>query len=416
MQLIDVKQIHPNPMQPRNKKADVADLLESMGKVGLVQPIVIVKNGDGYAIIAGHRRFSAAVALGWDKIECDIIDPGDEKLDIARIMTTEVHQGLTGKERALGYQTMIDLGWADEDIIAVSGSNSNDLAAARTLATAKKKLVEKMPPQATLEEMAALVEFDGNSYAIADLTQYIGTDNFVHRLSYQRQERDRRAKVQEATEYLKRTEIRQVPQEYSWKNGVLQLDDWRLKLTPKKHAKCPGHCAYVDHQSDIHYFCDQPMAHGIEISGGVGPKTDEVKALDRLKRQMRALYRASAPVRREFIIGQLKVKPLDPGLLDWAYAWATQHGVPAFNAYNTKTKDYTTSKDVRIRFVAICVSEAENTMEQWVTVQGCVDIKSLNLWLVSYLKVLGKMGYPLSDHEKAAIAGTEYVPVEAKDA
>lgn len=65
---IELKKIHSNPLQPRGAKVDVTDLVESLPVVGLIQPIVVAKNSDGYVVITGHRRLASdhelAVAQG----------------------------------------------------------------------------------------------------------------------------------------------------------------------------------------------------------------------------------------------------------------------------------------------------------------------------------------------------------------
>jgi ParB family chromosome partitioning protein len=120
---VAVETIKPNPLQPRTKNPVVTDLVDSMAKVGLVQPIIVAKQGDGYMLIAGHRRLAAAKRLKWAEIEADIVNLADPKFDIARIMAeNEVRTDLTGKERVLGFQTMIEHGWSDKDMSAVTAA------------------------------------------------------------------------------------------------------------------------------------------------------------------------------------------------------------------------------------------------------------------------------------------------------
>ena len=48
---------------------------KSLIEEGLLQPIVVTKkDDDGYMIIAGERRFRAALIAGWEEIECKILD------------------------------------------------------------------------------------------------------------------------------------------------------------------------------------------------------------------------------------------------------------------------------------------------------------------------------------------------------
>lgn len=74
---IRLEKIRPSESQPRQeRKKGVEELAESLGKDGLLQPILVTKQSDEefYTIIAGERRFHAASLLKWPEIECKILD------------------------------------------------------------------------------------------------------------------------------------------------------------------------------------------------------------------------------------------------------------------------------------------------------------------------------------------------------
>ncbi|MCG6169836.1 ParB/RepB/Spo0J family partition protein [Leptospira sp. FAT2] len=66
---IALSDISPNPTQPRVfGREDVSDLVESMKRLGLIEPIVVKKQGKKYQIVAGERRYQAARILKWNTI------------------------------------------------------------------------------------------------------------------------------------------------------------------------------------------------------------------------------------------------------------------------------------------------------------------------------------------------------------
>ncbi|WP_061230623.1 ParB/RepB/Spo0J family partition protein [Leptospira interrogans] len=66
---IQLSDIVPNPSQPRVfGKEEVSDLVESMKRLGLIEPIVVRKSGKKYQIVAGERRYQAAKILKWNTI------------------------------------------------------------------------------------------------------------------------------------------------------------------------------------------------------------------------------------------------------------------------------------------------------------------------------------------------------------
>ena len=53
------------------RDSDVGDLVNSIGEVGLLQPIVVTTDN---IIISGHRIFKAIQSLGWAEVECEVKD------------------------------------------------------------------------------------------------------------------------------------------------------------------------------------------------------------------------------------------------------------------------------------------------------------------------------------------------------
>ncbi len=77
---LKVKDILPNKNQPRLfNKNKVDDLVESITRLGLIEPIVVRKVGLRYEIVAGERRFNAVKKLGWDELPAIITDADEEK-------------------------------------------------------------------------------------------------------------------------------------------------------------------------------------------------------------------------------------------------------------------------------------------------------------------------------------------------
>src|SRR6185436_1604776 len=63
-------QIAPNPYQPRKtfNEASIEELARSVKQHGIVQPLVVTRSGDRYKLIAGERRFRAAVKAGLSSV------------------------------------------------------------------------------------------------------------------------------------------------------------------------------------------------------------------------------------------------------------------------------------------------------------------------------------------------------------
>lgn len=107
---LHVDRIKANPFQPRTVWDDqqLTDLAASIKENGIIQPIIVRKDTDGYEIIAGERRFRAACMAGLKKVpvlERQATD--DEMLELA--LVENIHRAdLNPIERAKAYQRFIE--------------------------------------------------------------------------------------------------------------------------------------------------------------------------------------------------------------------------------------------------------------------------------------------------------------------
>lgn len=79
---IDIDKIIPNPFQPRKHfdQESLSELSASIEKHGLIQPIIVIKKGNGYTLIAGERRLRATKLLGKDSIKAIVANLEDQNL------------------------------------------------------------------------------------------------------------------------------------------------------------------------------------------------------------------------------------------------------------------------------------------------------------------------------------------------
>ena len=85
---ISVNLIDNNPGQPRKQfnEEKLNELAESISQHGIVQPLIVMRNGERYTIIAGERRFRAARIAGIDEVPAIVRDmDGKEVMEVALI-------------------------------------------------------------------------------------------------------------------------------------------------------------------------------------------------------------------------------------------------------------------------------------------------------------------------------------------
>jgi ParB family chromosome partitioning protein len=84
--LLAIDQIDPNPNQPRQAMGDLSELMASIAEKGLIEPIVVRTKAGRYQIIAGERRYQAAVQVGLRELPVVVRDVDDvEVIELALI-------------------------------------------------------------------------------------------------------------------------------------------------------------------------------------------------------------------------------------------------------------------------------------------------------------------------------------------
>lgn len=84
--LLPIDQVDPNPHQPRQVMGDLSELMASIAEKGIIEPIIVRRRQHRYQIIAGERRYQAAVQLGMTEIPVVIRDVDDaEVIEIALV-------------------------------------------------------------------------------------------------------------------------------------------------------------------------------------------------------------------------------------------------------------------------------------------------------------------------------------------
>lgn len=103
-----ILEIGPSPHQLRDSHSNLDELVESIRKIGLLQPIVVRTDGSGnFEVVAGNRRLSACKKLGWKKIVCHVVELNDKEAFEASIIENVQRNSLDPIEEGLAYRKYI---------------------------------------------------------------------------------------------------------------------------------------------------------------------------------------------------------------------------------------------------------------------------------------------------------------------
>jgi ParB family transcriptional regulator, chromosome partitioning protein len=133
---IPLDRIRPNPRQPRRHfdPSTLAELTASIRASGVIQPIVVRRDGEDYELIAGERRWRAARDAGLERIPAVVRDATDaESLELA-LVENLLREDLNPIEAAEGYRRLLaEFGWTQEQLGQRIGKDRSSIANALRL-------------------------------------------------------------------------------------------------------------------------------------------------------------------------------------------------------------------------------------------------------------------------------------------
>ncbi|MEP6769673.1 MAG: ParB/RepB/Spo0J family partition protein [Acidobacteriota bacterium] len=132
---ISMEEIETNPEQPRTNVGDLTELRQSIEAKGVLEPLLVKPIADGrFRIIAGERRFRAAMEAGLTEVPCIELDvPENEVVEIALIENLH-RRDLHAFEEAEGYTSLASRhGYTQQQIADAVGKSRVSVTEVMTL-------------------------------------------------------------------------------------------------------------------------------------------------------------------------------------------------------------------------------------------------------------------------------------------
>ncbi len=171
--MIPIDRIDPNPHQPRQVMGDLSELIASITEKGIIEPLVVRPRGERFQIVAGERRYQAAVQVGLRELPAVIRDVDEtEMLELALIENLQ-RKDLTPFEESEALQGLAEsCGYTHEDLARRLGKSRTSVTESLALNAmpkevrnlcrladiSAKSLLLQVVRQNTAEKMTALIE------------------------------------------------------------------------------------------------------------------------------------------------------------------------------------------------------------------------------------------------------------------
>src|SRR5712691_4083608 len=171
--LIPIDLIDPNPNQPRQVMGDLSELIASIGEKGILEPLLVRPRGERFQIVAGERRYQAAVQVGLRELPVVVRDVDDtEVIELALIENLQ-RKDLTPFEEAEALHGLADrCGYTHEDLARRLGKSRTSVTESLALSAmpeeirnlcrladiSSKSVLLQVVRQESPQKMTALVE------------------------------------------------------------------------------------------------------------------------------------------------------------------------------------------------------------------------------------------------------------------
>ena len=179
--MIATDKISKNPDQPRKNftKEALAELAASIKENGIIQPLLLTKEGGQYFLIAGERRLRASQLAGLKEVPCIVRDIAQVDSAALAIIENIQREGLSQLEEGEAYKKLIDsYQLTQEDL-------SKKLGKSRTYITNSIRLLQLPAEVKALIEAGELSGSHGRGILAVEKKYQLELANYVvkHRLN-----------------------------------------------------------------------------------------------------------------------------------------------------------------------------------------------------------------------------------------
>ncbi len=144
---VPVESLKPNIYQPREEfpESTLDELADSIREKGVLQPLLVEREGEFYSIVAGERRLRAAKKAGLKEIPVLVRNFNQhEKLEVALIENIQ-REDLTPVEEAKAYEQLIELsGFSQEEVARRVGKKRSTIANSLRLLKLPKDMLKSL--------------------------------------------------------------------------------------------------------------------------------------------------------------------------------------------------------------------------------------------------------------------------------
>lgn len=132
--MLPIELLDPNPGQPRQVMGDLSELMASVAEKGIIEPLIVRPHAGRFQIIAGERRYHAAVQVGLREVPVVVRDADDKEVMELALVENLQRKDLTAFEEAEALQQLAQkCGYTHEDMARKLGKSRTSITESLSL-------------------------------------------------------------------------------------------------------------------------------------------------------------------------------------------------------------------------------------------------------------------------------------------
>ena len=267
VQMIPVEAISPSPLNPRSDLGEIGELAASITSLGIIQPLTVRPTDDGrYLLVAGERRYAAALAAGLTEVPAIVREMDDKSALAIALVENCQRRDLSPTDEARAYRQLIaEHGYTQRSLAKQIGRSQSHIAKRLALLDLPEDIRSQVDsggitlPDAA--ELARLAKWPDRLEAARRQSRNNGGVEAAVREQLRQQEAE--ANVKKARKELRAQGITVVdwPKGGSWYSEQARPVSFLAGIDEETHASEPCHAASVNPAAEVVWICTDPARH-----------------------------------------------------------------------------------------------------------------------------------------------------------
>ena len=195
--LVKIDELDPNPNQPRQVMGELSELMASIAEKGIIEPIIVRQRGGRFQIVAGERRYQAAVQVGLREVPIVIREVDDDEIIEIALIENIQRKDLTAFEESEALHSLATrCGYTHEDMAKRLGKSRTSITESLSLNNMPEE-VKNLCRLADIHSKSLLLEIvrQGDPQKMVALIEKVSRDGGATRDAVRREKETARPKA-----------------------------------------------------------------------------------------------------------------------------------------------------------------------------------------------------------------------------